>query len=152
MTTSRWLVCDLDHTLFDSRGRDAMLVPPVDWDAYQLASPDDPPVPEMIAMVNSLHRTGWSTLCLTGRNEKFRPLTARQLLDHGVDYDELLMRPLEDFRPAPALKLGLLMRRLGSLADVGLVVEDRDDCVAAFKGHGLTVLQAHVRPINRSER
>jgi len=142
----KWLICDVDHTLFDSRGRDG-LANEKDWDAYNAAAWKDPPVPEMIALVNSLHASGWPTICLTACAEKWRPVKMRQLLDHGVEYDELIMRPHEDFRPSPALKVGLLMRRLRSLDDVGLVIEDRDDVVAAFKEQNITVLQSHVRMI-----
>ena len=142
MTT---LICDVDHTLFDSRWRDSLMG---DWDAYNSAAPGDPPVPEMIAMVNSLHDSGWPTICLTARMEKWRPMTLRQLLDHGVLYDSLVMRPQEDFRPAAILKVSLVMRHLTSLDDI-LVIDDREDVVAAFREQGVTVLQTHVRPIRK---
>jgi len=151
--TKRWVVCDIDHSVSDARWRDGMMAPEgsaaTAWDAYNEAAKDDRPIPEVIELLRALHNDGWGTVALTARPIKWKPVTQSWLLEHDVPFDELLMRPHEDFRPAPMVKVSLIMKRFGNLADIRLVIDDRSDVIAAFLEQGITALQVHAR---RTER
>jgi HAD superfamily, subfamily IIIB (Acid phosphatase) len=146
----RLLLVDIDHTLSDAAVRDHMMdacYRDKAWDAYHEASAHDKPVPEMVALVNSLQISGWYVVGLTTRPEKWRTLTVSWLLKHQVNVDHLLMRPDDDYRPNNQSKLAVFKEyaaQNGSFEDI-IVIDDHEGIVTAFKAEKITVLQAHVR-------
>lgn len=139
----RWFACDLDHTLSDAAWRDPMLG---DWDAYNAAADADLPIQETLDLVRTLVASGtYQGIAWTARPEKWRALTLGWLARWDCPFEELIMRPLNDFRRAPELKLDLLRARPGGLAAIEFVIEDRLDVVEACRGAGLTALHIHPR-------
>jgi len=56
----------------------------------------------------------------------------------------LLMRPDGDHTPTPEMKVRLICHHIPNfLTEIAAVIEDRTDCVLAFKAIGLNVLQYH---------
>jgi hypothetical protein len=148
------LLVDLDHTVFDSAWRDNLMGADGSdwggWDAYHLASEDDPPATDIIGLINTLHFGGdWMTVAITARPEKWRFMTMRQLVRHEVQIDVLLMRPENDYRKTPEVKVELFedacRRGLVPREDVAFILDDRDDVCAAFKAIGITALQVYNR-------
>jgi hypothetical protein len=86
-------------------------------------------------------------ILLTGRPEKFRHVTLEWLKLSKLDghYDELLMRPDDDWTQDSLMKINALERRFGNkesvLEKVWFVVDDRDSVVEGLRNYGLTVLQ-----------
>lgn len=132
---------DLDHTLTDSYWRDPM-IGVVSWDEYHAAGRQDKPIPEMVALVNALHDSGWSVIAITGRPERFRQMTSKWLLDYNVMIDTLVMRANDDFRPTPEYKLAEAKAIMAAEEDfVAVVFDDRDDVCAAFKAERIVAVQ-----------
>ena len=121
---------DIDHTLSDAKWRDNEMG---NWDEYHALGTHDRPIPEMVAVLASLHGD-WHTVGLTGRPEKFRQMTMNWCLKHGVLLDELMMRPTDSYQSAPELKREAITNRLAMIDEaMVLVFDDRDDVVAAIK-------------------
>jgi hypothetical protein len=134
------VLVDIDHTISNAFWRDAM-IGVVTWDEYHQSSEKDLPLYDMVALVRLLHNC-YNIIGITARPEKFRSLTMSWCLKNGVMFDELLMRDYDSFTPAPITKLQLIERRFSKPAkEIAFALEDRDDCCAALRGLGITVLQ-----------
>lgn len=140
------IFCDIDHTIASAFWRDPMIGGEGGWDAYHAASADDKPIEEMARLISFFNAAGATVIGLTTRPEKWRKLTMDWLVRHGIRFADLLMRPADDFRPAAESKTDLI-RELLAATPPGMVVvlDDREDVCAAFKGLGVTVLQVHAR-------
>lgn len=138
------IIIDVDHTISDAAWRDNLIGGP--WDDYHTASATDQPIDEIAQMLQMIGR-GFFVVGCTARPEKWRGLTMQWLTKHGIQMDELLMRPDDDYRPAPVVKVDLCKRRFGMAwpHEIAFVMDDRDDVAAAFKAEGITVLQVHAR-------
>lgn len=144
MTERQSILCDIDHVLSNAFPRDHMIGSP--WDDYHLASMSDPPIKEMIQMINCLGKEDFNMVALTSRPEKWRTITLNWFITHGAFPDELLMRPDGNYYTSPDLKVMLARNRFPDIKnEVAFVIEDRDDVCAAFRELGVTVLQAFCR-------
>lgn len=146
------ILIDLDHVIFDAVGRDHMLAGAMDsgdWDAYHAASINDKPAMDIVNLLKSLDSefVNFMRIGITARPEKWRHLSNQKLMEWGVDLNGLMMRPSEDYQESGALKVALCEKHFG--ADwperILFILEDNDNAVAAFKAHGVTVLQVHNR-------
>jgi len=138
------VICDIDSTIANQSHREG-LIAEAGWDAYHQASPADPPIQEMIALVNALNMAGHRIICLTGRPEKWRGITMTWLVQHDVHFHDLWMRPDDDYRPGKVMKIEYTRAQLGDLSKVGLVLEDVEDIAAAWRTEGVTTLLVHAR-------
>jgi phosphoglycolate phosphatase-like HAD superfamily hydrolase len=147
----KYILVDVDHTLANSFYRDGLMAAPmgagVSWDEYHAASAKDEPIQDIVMMINSLAMAGYTIVVLTARPGKWRQLTMDWLLRIGVHVDELLMRPDDDYHPAPAMKTALALERFGNdlKEKVAFILDDREDVIAAFKALGITALQVNGR-------
>ena len=137
---------DIDHTLSDAFWRDEM-IGVESWDDYHAAAKDDAPVKAVIKMVRALAALDVRVVGFTARPEKFRGMTLRWLVENDIPLEGVLMRPDDDFRSAVDLKLALAAELAGGeIKDqILLVVDDREDVVAAFQSLGVTALQVFAR-------
>jgi len=102
-----------------------------------------------VKLADFMRSINWMTnvILFTGRSEKYRYVTLDWLKDAELDasFEELLMRPDNDFRPDHEVKIELLEKRFGGkegvMRSVWFVVDDRDQVVEALRNYGLTVLQ-----------
>lgn len=118
----------------------------VSWDEYHAASAKDEPLEDVINLLHALRNSGYTPIGLTARPGKWRQLTMDWLVKHDVPFEELLMRPDDDYHPAPAMKVALALERFPQIKDqVAFVLDDREDVIAAFKALGVTALQVHGR-------
>jgi hypothetical protein len=140
------VLTDIDHTISDASWRDPM-IPLNDWDAYHAASANDLPIQATCDLLWTLERAGWLIVGCTARPGKWRKLTLNWMMRHIVPMHELLMRPDDNYRSSPEMKLQLVTERFGpDFAEViTFMLEDREDVTQAFKAAGLTVLQVHKR-------
>lgn len=138
------VLCDIDHTIANSFWRDGMIGGEGGWDAYHAASKDDKPIIEVARMVWGLKATGFQVMGLTARPAKWRKLTMDWLLRHNIQLDDILMRPDTAYHPAPEIKVNLVKERF-ELEEIAMILDDRDDVVAAFKALGITAIQVHGR-------
>jgi predicted kinase len=97
---------------------------------------------EPVARAVALHRkAGDQIILLSGRGEEYRLPTQRWLAGHGVDYDELRMRPAGDTRRDDIVKAELFDQHARHRFNVSLSIDDRDRVVALWRRIGLPCWQ-----------
>ena len=134
-------VIDLDGVVADVRHRLAHLQSrPKDWDAFFAGIPDDPPLPEGVAVVERL-AGDHELVYLTGRPERTRQDTLEWLERHGLPPGRVIMRAEGDRRPARQVKPSLL-RRLSPGRRIAVVVDDDAQVCDALERDGWPVLRA----------
>ena len=116
-----------------------------DWDAFQQLSDVDPPIQQVIDIVQALHAAGWLIVICTGRNERYRSITKAWLQRHGVPHSKLYMRQVEHETLSDVdLKRGML-NHLKLVAyphhNFELAIEDRCNVVEMWRSEGLLCLQ-----------
>ena len=118
-------IVDLDGTLFDERHRNH-LAKEGNWDNYHQAHKHDgrwPLIEEFVRELSKDHEI----LFMTGRNEKYRASTARQLGELGIQSLDLIMRPDDDFRESSTFKaeaLSIFLAEDGQIDQITMI----DDC------------------------
>jgi|TARA_R110002051_G_scaffold314748_1_gene392197 phosphoglycolate phosphatase-like HAD superfamily hydrolase len=145
MTT---VVIDLDGTLCNCVHRQHH-AEQGQWDEFHSKLLDDPVYPDVAWFVAMLPMD-YEVIALTGRDIAFKDDTwawlERNKLSLAIDH--LMMRPKMDFTPDHILKPQLLEGHIGSkeavLAEVPIVLDDRDKVVEAWRNYGLPCWQ--VRP------
>jgi len=141
-----YVLLDLDHTIANSFWRDSM-IGTESWDVYHEASKDDKPFQNIARLINSLASMSYVIIGITGRNEKFRQLTTKWLLEHRIDVDELLMRPDGNFEKNGIVKMALVEERFkNNYKNIQFLIDDNEDTILSFHKLGITTLQ--VRNIN----
>jgi hypothetical protein len=135
------LIVDIDHTVSDAAWRDPLIG---DWQNYHDQAVHDKPIAFVRELVTiySVYRR-YDIVAVTGRPEWNRGDTVRWLWDHQIPIDDILMRGQDDHRPAPEVKADLIRLNVPDLSAIAFVLEDRDDCVAAYRQMGLNVLQVY---------
>lgn len=102
------VIFDLDGTLADGRHR-LHLLPTKDydktesWTEFNLAAVDDLPLWDNIELCNTLG-IPYKVVILTGRSDVAREVTLRWLWNHGVYFNELIMRKQSDNRKDTVIK------------------------------------------------
>jgi phosphoglycolate phosphatase-like HAD superfamily hydrolase len=126
--------CDIDHTISDAWWRDHLLG---DWEEYHRLGRDDRPIPEAIALLESLYMDSWRIIGLTARPEKWRQQTMNWCLHYQVMIDELIMRPENNFQGAAEFKLEEVRKYCAKIGDDRLIIllDDRDDVIASIKAN-----------------
>lgn len=140
---------DLDGTLYDNSHRVHMIptdrTDTVAWSAFNSACEGDTARPAMIGLVRSLLEAGADVRYLTGRGESARVPTMRKLVSDGilVMHQELTMRSMTDYRPAPVFKREVVQGWLDADPDAHvLMLEDDPAIVEALRQMDrVTVLQ-----------
>lgn len=104
------VVWDLDGSLADGRHR-LHLLPTKDydktesWTEFNLAAVDDLPFWDNIELCNVFAHSGdYRVVILTGRSDVARDITVEWLSQHGVCYDDLVMRSHSDNRKDTVIK------------------------------------------------
>jgi predicted kinase len=125
---------DIDGTLAhmrDYRG-------PFDWHKVHLDDVDEV-VADAVAYIQSSGMI--STIVMSGRDEVCRNETENWLLDHGIYFDKLFMRPEKDMRKDNIVKAELFDAYVRDNFDVQFVLDDRQQVVDMWREMGLTCLQ-----------
>jgi hypothetical protein len=134
------VLVDLDHTLSDAFWRDPLLGK---WEEYHAAGIQDRPIAFVKEIIDMAFAKGREVVAVTGRPEYNRQMTMRWMIQYDVPIDVILMRATDDHRPSVEVKIGLVTEAYPDLSVIEFVLEDRDDCVAAYKQMGLNVLQVN---------
>lgn len=143
MPQAKFIVCDLDGTLFNEDHRVHLGIGG-DWENYFSLMHEDTPHDDVLITIRAM--TGpTQALLLTGRPEKLRCATEAMLAGIGVPYTQLLMRPDGDTTDSGLLKISTLEKFFGSkaavLSNVLFALEDRDKIVKAFRDYGINCWQ-----------
>ncbi|MFJ8630335.1 hypothetical protein [Streptomyces sp. NPDC093568] len=134
-------VFDLDNTLADTAHRQRFLErSPRDWAAFFAAAPQDPPIPQGVALaLQSAEEC--EVRYLTGRPERCRRDTLEWLAAHGLPEGRVYMRRNDDRRPARRTKLEIL-RRLARTHEIRMLVDDDELVCEDAERAGFTVVRA----------
>ena len=134
-------VVDIDGVLADVRHRLVHVTNrPKDWDAFFAAAPDDPLLPEGLAVAKELAREH-EVVYLSGRPEWCRQDTLDWFARYDLPAGELLLRRPGDYRPARVIKVETL-DLLAQRAPVDVLVDDDDLVCAAASEAGYAVFHA----------
>lgn len=129
----RAVMVDIDGTVAIHGDRD-----PYDTTRYH----EDTPNTAVIAAVRAMYDTGHEVVFCSGRDEEFRDVTEKWLMQHvQVSFRALYMRPPGDRRRDDIVKLELFDTHIRDSWNVTCVFDDRDRVVEAWRSIGLTVLQ-----------
>ena len=143
------IVIDLDGTLNNCVHRQHHATNG-EWDEFHSTLNEDAPYNDVMWFVKLMYEDGIEVIAVTGRNEAYRNQTCEWLSKHKLFgcVDTILMRPENDYTPDHHLKPILLENYIGSkgvvLAEVMVVLDDRDKVVEAWRNYGLPCWQ--VRP------
>lgn len=135
------VILDLDGTLADGRHR-LHLLPTKDqhltksWVEFNLAAGDDAPFEDNINLGRALYRAGFKCIILTGRSAIARDITIKWLAEHGVLYDDLIMRGADDDRKDTVIKEEYL-RSIG-LENILCCFDDLPQVAYHLRSIGLT--------------
>lgn len=122
-----------------------------DWDAFNAAMSEDAPnewcVQLLEKMCFSCCSREYEVLFITGRMEKYREITEKQI-DGWVDlypFDDdqsinLFMRPDDDFRPDVEIKREIYEKRIRDNYDVLFCLDDNAEIVGLWRSFGLVCL------------
>jgi hypothetical protein len=141
------VLVDIDKTVADAWWRDHIWESG-GWDEYHLQSIHDKVIVATRTLVNCLWASKHLIYGLTSRPGKYRDLTCRWLVENNVMMHDVLMRPDDSFIPAPQVKLNLAREKFGPVLkdNIGLLIEDREDVVAAFLAEGVTCIHVRAGP------
>jgi hypothetical protein len=133
------IVMDIDGVLADARHRLHLIRQhPKKWDEFYERAKDDLALSAGRHLYCALREYSPITL-LSGRRKSIEVETHQWLERHGfADYDELILRPDGDHRPAMVFKLEALRRLPDKIA---LVVDDDPKVCLALSSAGYSVLQ-----------
>lgn len=149
MRVRKFILCDVDHTVSNAAHRDDLIGGEGGWDVYHAAAKDDEPLHDVAEVIRALGAASYVIIGLTGRPEKWRQLTQEWMFEHSILFDELLMRPDDDYRQAALCKISMALRRFGSedelRTNVAMLLDDNEKVTEAFRGLGITVLQVFGR-------
>ena len=148
------LIVDLDGCTFNNRQRSHLLPNEQDrhiaanWTEFNSACVGDSPVSHVIEMVKRLALNyGRKITFATSRDEDSRAASQLQLEQHFAGYDyQLLMRPLDDHRPAQQFKVGLLQSLASQFSEETLLIEDNAQTLQLVAQHFPMIKRILVSP------
>lgn len=139
----RAAIFDLDGTLCDIRHRLHHVRDGArDWDAFFAGIPNDEPFEAIRELLLTLDNADVPIVLCSGRPEKCRESTCQWLIQHGVPYRALYMRPDNNTRPDHVVKAQILAGLRGDGFEPFIVIDDRQSVVDMWRENGLTCLQA----------
>lgn len=136
------LIVDVDGTLCDVREIRHLVTPEAsgsrrrDFQRFHTESISCPAFVDVVELVSLLGTAGLAVLVVTGREGRWSFVTSAWLAEHGVHYDELLMRPIGDFRPDSVIKAEMLRQLLSKYNPV-LAIDDRQDIAQVWRETGI---------------
>lgn len=141
MTQVPAVIFDIDGTLADNSHRQHLVqTRPKNWKAYNELMHLDAPVYKIIRLIN-IFRESHSIILCTGRNISYRQTTTRWLNRYNIRWEELYMRPDNDFRADDVIKEEMLKQIREAGYDPEYAIDDRNSVVAMWRRNGLICLQ-----------
>lgn len=135
-TLPRAIIVDIDGTLAKMHDRG-----PFEWKKVG----QDLPHTDIIRLVHNYDCGSFGTrvhkILLSGRDAVCRPETEAWLLAHGIEYDELHMRPEGNMEKDALIKERIFREQIAGKYCVDYVIDDRDQVVRMWRDLGLRCLQ-----------
>lgn len=118
------VICDLDGTLALMNGRNPFDASSCENDLLNV------PVNRVL---ENYRKLGYKIILLSGRQDQFREQTERWLLQHGVEYEVLLMRKFKDNRKDSIIKREIFEEHIRGTYFIDLVLDDRNQVVDMWR-------------------
>lgn len=125
------IVCDIDGTLAICGDRDIY-----DGSKAYLDTVKDE-IREILERFSETH----TIVIVSGRDDSHRDVTRKWLIDKGIPFDELWMRPEGDRRKDSVVKQEIYDQCIKGKYNIKFVLDDRDQVVEMWRANGLTCLQ-----------
>ena len=130
-------LCNVEHRVHHAANKD--------WDLFHSGLSDDT-VNESVAMIINNLPHSIKLIACTGRNERYRNQTIEWLLKNDIIFDEILMRPNDNFSPDYVLKIKMIVDFFDGNIDIAkeqiiCCLDDRDKVVEAFREAGFNCWQ-----------
>ena len=136
------VIFDLDGTLTDVTHRvHHVKSNPINWKSFNDLMVHDSLNHWCFELIDAMKLKGYKIIFVTGRGEDYRVHTVEWLKKHQVIYDELYMRPLNDFREDSDVKESLYNDHIKQNNRVLFVVDDRKSVVERWRKLELVCLQ-----------
>lgn len=136
------VVFDIDGTLADISHRLHFINNggKKDWAGFNSMMSHDDPKPVVISLLQHMYGSGYWVYLVTGRQECYREETEAWLKKHNIEYDQMFMRPTDNYDPDYQVKEKILDLDLAG-CKIFFVVDDRDQVVEMWRRRGITCLQ-----------
>lgn len=110
---------------------------PFDW--KRVGEDDVDPIVKW--MLEAFQKMGAKIIIVSGRDSVCKPETENWLLENGIHYDEIFMRPENDMRKDSIIKEEIYNNYIKDKFNVALIVDDRQQVVDKWREMGLKVAQ-----------
>lgn len=108
-----------------------------DYTAFHAAAINCPVIPSTLEWVRAAMLLGCHVILVTARGQQWERQTVWWLKLHGVRYDALWMRPLDDHRPDVEVKSDILKLIQADGYRVCYAIDDNPRIVALWEDHGI---------------
>lgn len=126
-------IVDIDGTIATNDGHRGFF----EWDKVG----EDKPIQNVIDIINMLYKTGNRIILLSGRDEVCFNETVEWCHKHGVNFDQLYMRPKGSFEKDRYVKLDLFNEHIRNQYNVLGVFDDRPQVALLWYDLGLTLFK-----------
>lgn len=106
---------------------------------------EDEPIHHVIEAVQALKKDGYKVVVMSGRDEVCKSDTEEWLLRHGIEPDDIFMRPADSYIPDDRVKHDLFWEHVAPKYDVRFALDDRDK-VVKFTREVLNIPVFQVQP------
>ena len=140
------ILFDIDGTLANiEHRRNYVAQDKPDWKSFNAEMGADTPNAPIVALYKSLWASdAYELILVTGRNERSRSLTEQWLTWNEIPFDQILMRPDDDFRADHIIKEEILYRLKVAGKEIEFVGDDRQQVVDMWRRNGIICLQCEV--------
>ena len=136
------IIFDVDGTLMDITHRKHFVQnKPKDWKQFMAEMVNDTPRKEIFAIAHDAKKNGHRIIVSSGRNERDRALTIKQLNSEGLFPDIFLMRKDDDFRSDDLVKKDLLNEMIAKGFNPTLAIDDRNQVVDMWRANDIPCFQ-----------
>jgi hypothetical protein len=129
------IIVDLDGTLADTRDPNAHHK--TNHEGFRAHAAGADAIPKMVDKVRSAKDKGRDVVILTARSAHYRKDTKTWLNEHGVPYDALYMRPIDDNRKDKVVKKDLLDNDVLPNFKIKKAYDDKKKNVKMFRNEGI---------------
>lgn len=136
---TRVAIFDVDGTLMDiDHRRKYVSGDQKDWKSFFDYMEFDTIRDDVFHLAHALEADGYIIIVCSGRNEKHRDITEKQLAFGKLKYEALMMRGDADYRPDYEVKQEMLDRMRDEGLDPKIAVDDRPSVVKMWRDNGIT--------------